>query len=107
MVDSVYKIFGDNSGVKALCILMTFISLYEKWKSIQNSNYKSEIEQQMLQVRESNLAMQESNLNLRQTITKYLSPETIVIEIKKLILVYEDLSKDNFFLEVKKLFYKE
>ena len=107
MIDSVYKIFGDNSGVKILCILTTFISLYEKWKSIQNSNYKDDIEKQMLRVRESNLAMQQSNLNLRQRIDRYLSPEIITVEIKKLISIYENLSKDGFFVEVKRLFYRE
>lgn len=107
MIEPVYKIFGDSPGVKMLCILVTFISLYEKWKSIQNSNYKDEIEKQMLTIRESNIAMQESNLNLRQRIDRYLSPEIVTLEIKKLISVYENLSKDGFFLEVKGLFYKE
>lgn len=106
MIDSVYKIFGDNAGVKVLCILVTFVSLYEKWKSIQNSNYKDEIEKQMLRVRESNLALQQSNLNLRQRIDRYISPEIITVEITRLIAVYENLNKDGFFLEVKRLFYR-
>ena len=107
MIDSVHKIFGDNAAVKILCIMTTFISLYEKWKSIQNSNYKDDIEKQMLRVRESNLAMQQSNLNLRQRLDRYVSPEIITVEVKKLIVVYENLSKEAFFREVKRLFYKE
>lgn len=87
--------------------MTTFISLYEKWKSIQNSNYKDDIEKQMLRVRESNLAMQQSNLNLRQRLDRYVSPEIITVEVKKLIVVYENLSKEAFFREVKRLFYKE
>ena len=86
---------------------MAFVSLYEKCKSIQNSNYKDEIEKQMLQIRESNLAMQQSNLNLRQKLDRYLSPEIVTLKIKELIIAYENLSKDGFSLEVKRLFYKE
>lgn len=106
-VDGVTKVFGDGVGVKLLCLFLVFLSAYEKFKNIQNSNYKEHVEKQILEIRESNLSMAESNLKLSEKITNYLSPETLIIQIKNLLVVYKDLDKDQFFIEIQNIIYKE